>query len=293
MLRMLAAVVGQNKFLKGVSFYLKKRLYGTAVTEDLWDGISQASEVDVVKIMQEWICETGFPVITVEEHEGILKVRQNRFLATGDVQPEEDQKLWYVPLELKIVGKDGTTSIDHSAVLHEREASFDVTGAQAFKLNAETVGVYRVAYSPEQLSKLGEEAARKASGFSTEDRIGLISDAMMLARAGYSKTSGGLNLISKLSSEQEFRVWDSISMNLGKLKAVWWEQPEEVRTAIDKFRVQLFLPVARTTRLGGQRRGGSRKDSASNTGHHRSGGCRGSRNYRGVSKAIRAVLGFE
>jgi len=32
-------------------------------------------------------------------------------------------------------------------------------------------------------------------------------------------------------------------MGLGKLKSVWWEQPEEVRKAIDKFRVKLFKPI--------------------------------------------------
>ncbi|KAI5449750.1 Aminopeptidase 2 mitochondrial [Naganishia albida] len=248
-LRMLSAVVGEDKFLKGVSIYLKKLLYGNSVTEDLWDGISEASGVDVAKIMKEWTLKVGFPVITVEEVEGgKIKVRQNRFLNTGDVKPEEDETLWYVPLELKTVTKDGKSSIDHKAILHEREATFDVGDAKAFKLNAETVGVYRVAYSAERLLALGEEAAKKESGFTTEDRIGLVSDAMTLARAGYSKTSGGLNLISKLSGEQEFRVWDSIAASLGKLKAVWWEQPEEVRNAFDKFRAQLFRPVAE--RLG-------------------------------------------
>lgn len=66
---------------------------------------------------------------------------------------------------------------------------------------------------------------------------------MTLARAGSGKTSGSLNLVSKLGGESEYAVWDAISMGLGKLKAVWWEQPEEVRQAIDKFRLKLFKPV--------------------------------------------------
>lgn len=249
-LRMLSAVVGEEKFLKGVSIYLKKRLFGNSVTEDLWDGIAEASGVDVAKIMKEWTLKVGFPVLTVEEVENgsKIKVRQNRFLNTGDVKPEEDETLWYVPLELKTVASDGKASVNHKAILHDREATFDIGDAKAFKLNAETVGVYRVAYSADRLSALGEEAAKKESGFTTEDRIGLVSDAMTLARAGYSKTSGGLNLVSKLSGEQEYRVWDSIAMSLGKLKSVWWEQPEEVRAALDKFRGDLLRPVAE--RLG-------------------------------------------
>jgi hypothetical protein len=40
---MLSEHVGEEKFLKGVSIYLKKRLYGNSVTRDLWDGISEAT----------------------------------------------------------------------------------------------------------------------------------------------------------------------------------------------------------------------------------------------------------
>lgn len=106
----------------------------------------------------------------------------------------------------------------------------------------------RVGYSPERLAKLGAEAAKSDSAFSVEDRIGLVSDAMVLAEAGSGKTSGALNLISKLGGETQQQVWDSISAGLASLKGVWWEQPEEVRKAIDKFRISLFKPVA--NRLG-------------------------------------------
>lgn len=42
-LRMLSNYVGEDKFLKGVSLYLKKKLYGNSVTSDLWEGISAAT----------------------------------------------------------------------------------------------------------------------------------------------------------------------------------------------------------------------------------------------------------
>lgn len=44
-LRMLSNYVGEEKFLKGVSIYLKKHLYANSVTKDLWDGITEASGV--------------------------------------------------------------------------------------------------------------------------------------------------------------------------------------------------------------------------------------------------------
>lgn len=44
-LRMLSAYVGEEKFLKGVSIYLKKHLYANSVSRDLWEGIGEAAGI--------------------------------------------------------------------------------------------------------------------------------------------------------------------------------------------------------------------------------------------------------
>jgi aminopeptidase 2 len=73
--------------------------------------------------------------------------------------------------------------------------------------------------------------------------MGLISDAMVLAKSGHAKTSGALNLISNLKSETEWLVWSAISTHITTLRRVWWEQPEKVRKQIDAFRRSLFNPL--------------------------------------------------
>ncbi|WVQ78532.1 hypothetical protein IAT38_000618 [Cryptococcus sp. DSM 104549] len=243
-LRMLAGVVGEETFLKGVSIYLKKHVYGNAETKDLWEGISEASGLDVAKIMANWTLKVGFPVVKVEESgDGKITVTQNRFLSTGDVKPEEDETLWYVPLEVATLGSDGKVSVDHKAILEGRTTTYDLgAGADAFKLNASTIGVYRVAYSPERLVKLGKQAA----SFTVEDRVGLVSDAATLARAGYAKTSGSLSLVKELGKDEtEFLPWSQIGSALGRLNAAWWEQPEDVRKALGKLRASLFKPLVK------------------------------------------------
>jgi aminopeptidase 2 len=40
---MLSAYVEEEKFLKGVSLYLKDHMYGNSVTNDLWKGIGEAT----------------------------------------------------------------------------------------------------------------------------------------------------------------------------------------------------------------------------------------------------------
>lgn len=54
-LRMLSNYVGEDKFLKGVSIYLKNHLYANSVSNDLWDGISEATGKPVTEMMQTWV----------------------------------------------------------------------------------------------------------------------------------------------------------------------------------------------------------------------------------------------
>jgi len=52
---MLSNYVGEEKFLKGVSIYLKKNLFGNSTTHDLWDGISTSTGQNITELMENWI----------------------------------------------------------------------------------------------------------------------------------------------------------------------------------------------------------------------------------------------
>lgn len=67
-LRMLSNYVGEEKFLKGVSLYLKKKLFANSKTHDLWEGIETATGLDIPDLMENWITKVslygtrGWPV---------------------------------------------------------------------------------------------------------------------------------------------------------------------------------------------------------------------------------------
>ncbi|KAG8910494.1 Aminopeptidase 2 mitochondrial, partial [Tulasnella sp. 408] len=237
LLRMLSNYVGEETFLRGVSIYLSKHLYGNSVTRDLWKGIGEASGLDIPKMMDNWILKIGYPVVTVEESSDSITVRQDRFLSTGDPSEKENETLWQIPLNVKTADASGKVSTDHSVVLSEREARIPLDTSKPFKLNAQTTGVYRVSYTPGRLTKIGEEAAKENSVFSLEDRMGLVSDALILAKAGISQTSAALDLIKSLKNEKEYLVWAVVDSQLAELGAILWEQPEEslVKPLIDRL----------------------------------------------------------
>lgn len=237
-LRMISTYLGEDIFLEGVRRYLKKHAYGNTETSDLWDALADASGKNVEEVMAKWTKQIGYPVVTVTETDSnTIHLKQNRFLRTGDIKPEEDQNLYPVFLGLRT--KDG---VDESLTLDKREADFKVPSTDFFKLNANHTSLYRTAYTPERLEKLG--AAAREGLLSVEDRAGMIADTGALAMSGYGKTSGLLNLLKGLDTETEFVVWNEIVARLSSLQMAWIFEDEKVRAGLEAFNRSLVSSKA-------------------------------------------------
>jgi len=164
-IRMLAAHLGKETFLKGVSNYLKAHAYGNATTDALWSALSEVSGQDVVALMDPWIRKIGFPVLTVGEEPGQVDIKQSRYLSTGDVKPEEDSTTWWVPLGLE--GKTGTTDVTAIPFTKKEDTIRDVDESY-YKINKDNTGFYRTNYPPARLEKFGKQIDR----LSLSDKIG-------------------------------------------------------------------------------------------------------------------------
>lgn len=106
----------------------------------------------------------------------------------------------------------------------------------------------RVLYPEERLARITREAAEGDAIFSLNDRIGLVHDAMALAKSGHATVSSALTVVDMFRNEAECRyfcfvsmlftdslvnlavlVWDSIAENLALLVSTWWEDERIVR----------------------------------------------------------------
>jgi aminopeptidase N len=193
---MLSSHLGEDVFTLGVSNYLKAHAYGNATTADLWSAISEASGQDINAQMDNWIKKIGYPVVTVAEEPGQISIRQSRFLSTGDVKPEEDETVWWIPLGIKTGSKTSEATLQ---TLTTKEDTLRDLDTDFYKINTDNRGVFRTNYPPARLAKLGEQAD-KLSG---EDKIGLIGDSYSLAVAGYSTTAGFLSFVAGLKNETQ------------------------------------------------------------------------------------------
>ena len=238
-LRMISKYLGEQIFMDGIRLYIKKHAYGNTRTEDLWAALSDASGKPVENIMDIWTKRVGYPVVTVTEndHSNTIHVKQNRFLRTGDVEPEEDETLYPVFLGLRSI-----SGVNEDLTLSDREGDFEVPDKDFFKLNADHSGTYRTSYTPSRLEKLGKAA--KEGHLTVEDRAGMIADAGALASSGYQKTSGILSLLKSFSAESEFVVWNELLTRISAIRSAWIFEDNKTRDALKVFQRELVSPKA-------------------------------------------------
>jgi len=128
--------------------------------------------------------------------------------------------------------------IIHNALQQKEDTIRDIDD-EFYKINTDQTGFYRTNYPPQRLAKL----ASSTSKLSSEDKIGLIGDAMALAIAGEATTPAMLSFVEGFQDEKAYVVWGQITTSLSKARSVFSDN-KEVSAALKKFALKLFSPAA-------------------------------------------------
>ena len=118
MLRMVEQYLHPDVFRAGVREYLRQHAYANATTDDLW--VAPAGSRNVSEIMEGWIRQPGFPLISVslDKETNSLCLSSSAsptsknpypLLADGAQAAEEQDRLWQVPIELRTTAGGETT----------------------------------------------------------------------------------------------------------------------------------------------------------------------------------------
>ncbi|MDB1103440.1 M1 family metallopeptidase [Lentilactobacillus parabuchneri] len=95
MLVMARALVGDDALRKGLKAYFDAHKFHNATGADLWSALGDASGMDVGAIMNSWLEQPGYPVVTAKVVDGQLTLSQQQFFI-GKGQ-DVDRK-WQIPL---------------------------------------------------------------------------------------------------------------------------------------------------------------------------------------------------
>ena len=186
-LRMLEQFLGPNNFRDGIRHYLKKHSYGNTETKDLWDSIEEVTGEPVRKIMDSWIFQKGYPIVSpdaVEDNE-VLYLAQDKF--TFD--QSNDETTWIVPVVVRT--QMGT---EHKFLLDSQKAGFK-TGEKNARavINAGGHGFYRVRYPQQSLLDITDSMFNNLSSI---ERYGLIDDSWASVMSGRMSAADFFSFIS-------------------------------------------------------------------------------------------------
>lgn len=207
LINMLMQFLGQPVFRKGLKAYFAKHAYGNTTGQDLWQALATESGSDVANIVEPWLTRSGFPVIELTQSGKSLTIAQAHFLM--DPAKADTERLWPVPL-----------LSDNSAVpalLAEHQVTVELPRDDFVRINLGAVGHYIVHYvNPEHAAFIAEAARSKK--LNTAERLVLLNDSSMLARAGRQSFSATLQLLEHYKGEDSEPVWSIIALILSDLR---------------------------------------------------------------------------
>jgi puromycin-sensitive aminopeptidase len=201
-LRMLEQFLGDQRFREGVSHYLRTHSYGNTETSDLWDAIEHTSGEPVRRLMDSWIWQPGFPLVSAALDGDDLVLSQQRF-SYGETA---DPAAWVVPV---LVRNGGTTE---RVLLEDADVRVPLADPGAVVVvNAGGHGFYRVAYSADLRERLSGPAL---TSLDTLERYNLVDDAWAAVTAGRLAGPDFLAFAEGFSGEREYAVWQALLLGL-------------------------------------------------------------------------------
>ena len=96
-LRQVEGYIGADNFQKGLRHYLKTYEYDNAASQNLWEAFEQVSTQPIGKMMESWIEQPGFPMISVKKEGNRLHLVQQRF----SYLPADSDQNWQVPITVR------------------------------------------------------------------------------------------------------------------------------------------------------------------------------------------------
>ncbi|MEY2404218.1 MAG: tricorn protease interacting factor, partial [Acidimicrobiaceae bacterium] len=219
-LRMLEQFLGEDAFRDGIRAYLAQHAYGNTETTDLWDAIEASTGEPVRHIMDTWIFQGGYPVVSCEIVEGevagkTLRVRQERLrYDAGDGETGGDEQ-WAVPVLMRYGA--GERVYEDRVLLDSREEEFDLRfEPEWLVLNAGGAGFYRVRYGPAQLAALGH----RLDQLSPLERYGLLDDTFASMLGGTTTVVEVLDLARSFTEDTDVSVWQRLASVLSALDRI-------------------------------------------------------------------------
>ena len=201
LLVMVRKLIGEEAFRAGLKSYFEKFAYKNTVGNDLWQELELASDQPIVDLMNAWISQPGLPVVSVSNSHDVATLSQERFFI-GEHQPSD--ALWPIPLF-------ANQPLDVK-VLNQRETTVSIE--KPLQLNCGLSAHFVTKY--DEFTR--EYLLKNITELPTLDKICILQDATILARAGFENSASLLPLALSLKTETNEKVFGMAAGALTELR---------------------------------------------------------------------------
>ncbi|XP_012288916.1 aminopeptidase N [Orussus abietinus] len=221
-IRMMSHFLTQEVFQDGLQKYLNAKQYDSATSDDLFRALDEAAKnkeilpksVTVKDIMDTWVEQMGYPLVTVtrDYKTGKVTFEQERFLVDDPPKDDNHDYKWRIPINY--ASPDSEESFDETSPslwLNDASITTNIKNLKAddwFIVNKHQTGFYRVNYDVQNWNLIVDKL--KSNNYATVpilNRAQLLNDAVNLAFNDQLDFKIFLDLTEYLNHELDYVPW--------------------------------------------------------------------------------------
>ena len=249
-LRMLEQYLGATVFRDGVREYLRRHAYANAETGDLWAALGRAANQPIPEVMDAWIFQPGYPLVSARLDGRELVLSQQRFTYLPEPlpgsTPSPHDQLWQVPLQIRLAAA-GRASAERRLLAGSEIRMPVPERLESVLVNDGGHGFYRVRYSGELLEPL----LGALTGLGGIERFNLVNDSWAVTVAGHMALTDYLELTARFRGERDRNVWSVLLASFGALNRIVEPEDRPRLAALVRDRVgAAFAELGWTARAG-------------------------------------------
>lgn len=228
MLRMISSILTEDTFNRGLQRYLDKMKYLGAVTDDLWDSLTEqaaedgitnpdGSALDMKARMDPWFNQMGYPLVTfTRQAGGTATVSRSRFFNPRNQQAEIASPwnyAWDVPITV-VTQQSSTADWDAppAAWIDFDQTMTTLSGLpldqnQWVMLNPKGRNYYRVHYDDASRWAIINAINTNPRSIESQSKSSFIDDTFALSRVGLVPETDAMETTRYLVDEHTYNPW--------------------------------------------------------------------------------------
>ncbi|KRM72243.1 M1 family metallopeptidase [Lacticaseibacillus brantae] len=193
MLVMVRALIGDDALRTGLKAYFAQHQYSNAAGADLWAALGQASSLDVGAIMNSWLEQPGYPVVTAAVVDGKLTLSQKQFFIGAG---KDIGRKWQIPLNANY-SEAPTIFADDSFTLGDY-AELRATHGEPFRVNVGNNSHFIVKYDETLLADILDHT----DDLDAIAQLQLLQDQRLLAEGGQISFAAVVPLLTQFADSK-------------------------------------------------------------------------------------------